>query len=83
MCRCHAAQAKEDCTELLAAKAEMDTKIVQLAADSKAAEEIMRKKAQQIGNIVHESVPISESEVRAPAPGNTRQRGESRRRNRS
>ncbi|KAL8293343.1 hypothetical protein RQP46_000044 [Phenoliferia psychrophenolica] len=55
-------KAKEDCTELLAAKAEMDTKIVQLAADSKAAEEIMRKKAQQIGNIVHESVPISESE---------------------
>lgn len=56
-------QAQEDTTELQAQKAELDAKVAQLAVDSKDAEEAMRKKAQQIGNIVHESVPISATEV--------------------
>lgn len=36
---------------------------------AKVAEDAMRKKAQQIGNLVHESVPVSESEVRAGGEG--------------
>ena len=56
-------QNKEDATELQAEKAELDKKVALLAIDSKLAEEIMRKKAQQIGNLVHDSVPVSQSEV--------------------
>ncbi|KAK4698242.1 hypothetical protein P7C70_g8038, partial [Phenoliferia sp. Uapishka_3] len=56
------AQNKEDATELKAEKAELDKKVLEMGTESKKAEEIMRRKAQSIGNIVHESVPIAQSE---------------------
>lgn len=42
----------------------MEVKITALAVKEKEAEEIVRKKLQTIGNLVHSSVPVSENEVR-------------------
>ncbi|KAI5481752.1 serine-tRNA ligase [Pseudohyphozyma bogoriensis] len=55
-------KAKEDATELKEKKAGFDKQIADLVAQSKEAEEAMRKKANTIGNIVHDSVPVSETE---------------------
>lgn len=49
--------------ELLAQKAAFEAEMVSLLAQSKEAEEIVKKSGQAIGNIVHDSVPVSNTEV--------------------
>lgn len=56
-------QNKEDATELQAEKAAIEAESAELVVKSAQAEAAMRKKGGMIGNIVHESVPISETEV--------------------
>ena len=65
-------QKKENADELKAAKAALDLEVVTSVATAKAAEIIMRRKAGTIGNFVHESVPVSESEVSRSARGRGR-----------
>jgi seryl-tRNA synthetase len=48
---------------LKAEKAAIEVDIAALVVKSKEAEEVMKKSAQSIGNIVHSSVPVSETEV--------------------
>ncbi|GEM09769.1 serine-tRNA ligase [Rhodotorula toruloides] len=48
--------------ELKAQKADIDAKIVGLRAQALEQETAMRKKGNMIGNIVHESVPVSDNE---------------------
>lgn len=56
-------QNKEDATELLAQKAELDTKKKELE-EAAVAKEVQRdRKIRTIGNYVHESVPVSNDEV--------------------
>ncbi|KAM0750130.1 seryl-tRNA synthetase [Meredithblackwellia eburnea MCA 4105] len=55
-------KAKEDASELKAKKAELDKEVADLAVQSKEAEDAMRRKANTIGNIVHDSVPVSSTE---------------------
>lgn len=57
-------QAKENADDLKAEKAAIEKEAAELAIKTNETEVIMRKKAQTIGNIVHSSVPISETEVR-------------------
>lgn len=49
-------------------KLALDAEIVRLGTKAKEVEELMRKRGGSIGNIVHESVPVSENEVRAILP---------------
>lgn len=60
---CRLAQNKEDATELQAEKASIEAEAAALVTRAAEAEASMRKKGGLIGNIVHESVPISETEV--------------------
>ncbi|CCX06542.1 Similar to Serine--tRNA ligase, cytoplasmic; acc. no. O14018 [Pyronema omphalodes CBS 100304] len=55
-------KAKEDATELLAQKVQLETekKELEAAADAKEAE--MNKKLGTIGNLVHDTVPVSDNE---------------------
>ncbi|ORY89252.1 hypothetical protein BCR35DRAFT_275684 [Leucosporidium creatinivorum] len=53
---------KEDATELQAEKAGIEAEAAALVTKAAEAEASMRKKGGLIGNIVHESVPISETE---------------------
>lgn len=55
-------KAKEDASELLAQKAELEKKKIELATSESAKETAMKKKAITIGNIVHKSVPVSMDE---------------------
>jgi seryl-tRNA synthetase len=56
-------QNKEDATELLAQKAELETKKKELE-EAAVAKEVQRdRKIRTIGNYVHESVPVSNDEV--------------------
>lgn len=61
-------EASKKVEELKAQKADMDAKIVGLRAQAVEQETAMRKKGNTIGNIVHESVPVSDNEVRASLP---------------
>lgn len=58
-------EASKKAEELKAQKADIDAKIVRLRAHAVEQETAMRKKGNTIGNIVHESVPVSDNEVRA------------------
>jgi len=56
-------QAKEDAAELMAQKAELEKEkkiLIECAAEKDIA---LKKKIGTIGNIVHDSVPISDNEV--------------------
>jgi seryl-tRNA synthetase len=56
-------QAKEDVTDLLAQKAELEKEkktLIDSAAEKEAA---LKTKVKSIGNIVHDSVPVSDNEV--------------------
>ncbi|GAA5965124.1 hypothetical protein JCM21900_003656 [Sporobolomyces salmonicolor] len=55
-------KAKENADELKAQKAELDKEIAALGTKANEQESAMRKKANSIGNIVHESVPVSDTE---------------------
>ncbi|GAA5854441.1 hypothetical protein JCM8547_001823 [Rhodosporidiobolus lusitaniae] len=55
-------KAKENADDLKAKKAEIDAQIATLGAKAVEQENNMRKKANTIGNIVHESVPVSMTE---------------------
>ncbi|GAA5858141.1 hypothetical protein JCM1840_001057 [Sporobolomyces johnsonii] len=55
-------KAKENADELKAQKAELDKEIAALGTKANEQESAMRKKAGSIGNIVHESVPVSDTE---------------------
>ncbi|GAA5920593.1 hypothetical protein JCM1841_001459 [Sporobolomyces salmonicolor] len=55
-------KAKENADDLKAQKAELDKEIAALGTKANEQESAMRKKANSIGNIVHESVPISDTE---------------------
>ncbi|GAA5940428.1 hypothetical protein JCM3775_005089 [Rhodotorula graminis] len=55
-------KAKESADELKAQKADLDKQIAGLNAQAVEQETTMRKKGNQIGNIVHESVPVSNTE---------------------
>ncbi|GAA5896011.1 hypothetical protein JCM6882_005585 [Rhodosporidiobolus microsporus] len=55
-------KAKENADDLKAKKTELDTKIAELGTKATEEEAAMRKKASTIGNIVHDSVPISDDE---------------------
>ncbi|GAA6047385.1 hypothetical protein JCM3770_001278 [Rhodotorula araucariae] len=57
-----ASQAKENADELKAQKADLDKQIAGLNAKAQEQETTMRKKGNNIGNIVHESVPVSDNE---------------------
>lgn len=61
-------EASKKVEELKAQKADMDAKIVGLRAQAVEQETAMRRKGNTIGNIVHESVPVSDNEVSANAP---------------
>jgi seryl-tRNA synthetase len=54
---------KEDATELIAKKSAIDEEIAQIKLKETEAENIMRAKAATIGNLVHDSVTVSLSEV--------------------
>ncbi|KAJ2541967.1 Cytosolic seryl-tRNA synthetase [Coemansia sp. RSA 1853] len=56
------AKAKEDASELKAQKKVLDDKKKQLGEDEKAAEAAMLAKVGTVGNIVHDSVPVSATE---------------------
>lgn len=64
----------EEADKLKAQKADLDKEIAALGAKAQEQEVVMRKKANTIGNIVHESVPVSDNEVRCRAP-RRRERG--------
>ncbi|GAA6028192.1 hypothetical protein JCM8097_006906 [Rhodosporidiobolus ruineniae] len=55
-------KAKEDASELKEKKVNLDKQIASLGAKAAEQENAMRKKANTIGNIVHESVPVSNTE---------------------
>ncbi|GAA6001438.1 hypothetical protein JCM10207_006667 [Rhodosporidiobolus poonsookiae] len=55
-------KAKENADELKAQKADLDKQIASLGAKAAEQEAAMRKKGNTIGNIVHESVPVSNTE---------------------
>ena len=57
----------EEADKLKAQKADLDKEIAALGAKAQEQEIVMRKKANTIGNIVHESVPVSDNEVRGRA----------------
>lgn len=69
-------QNKEDATELLAQKAELETKKKELE-EAAVAKEVQRdRKIRTIGNYVHESVPVSNDEVwvfKSPGDGMRRE----------
>jgi seryl-tRNA synthetase len=69
-------QAKESAEELKAEKAAIEKEAAELVVKANIAEAAMRKKGQQIGNIVHESVPVSESEVGRSAETKGTRRGQ-------
>jgi seryl-tRNA synthetase len=56
-------QAKEDASELLAKKIQLEAEKKELEAIADAKEKEMNKKLGTIGNIVHNSVPVSDNEV--------------------
>lgn len=56
-------QAKEDAEDLKAERAALEADIAELIIKANEAEIILHKSAQSIGNIVHDSVPISDTEV--------------------
>ncbi|BGP40385.1 Cytosolic seryl-tRNA synthetase [Rhodotorula kratochvilovae] len=55
-------KAKENADELKAQKADLDKQIAGLNTKAQEQETTMRKKGGNIGNIVHESVPVSDNE---------------------
>ncbi|ORY86850.1 hypothetical protein BCR37DRAFT_376121 [Protomyces lactucae-debilis] len=66
-------RAKEDASALLTKKQEFEVRKAQLIADEAARDKALRRKAVTIGNLVHDSVPISNDEenneiVRTYAP---------------
>lgn len=64
-------QNKEDATELLAQKAELEIKKKELEETAVAKELQRDRKIRTIGNYVHESVPVSNDEVWViKSPGN-------------
>lgn len=66
-------QAKENADDLKAEKVEIEKKAFALVEEAKTAEEVMRKAAGTIGNLVHESVPVFASEVSDIRLSRTRQ----------
>jgi seryl-tRNA synthetase len=56
-------QAKENADGLLAQKNDLDAEIAALKVNEVEAEASLRKKANSIGNLVHDSVPVSNDEV--------------------
>ena len=58
-------QAKEDASELLQKKAEMEKEKKVLEESASEKEAALQKKIKTIGNYVHDSVPISKNEVRS------------------
>jgi seryl-tRNA synthetase len=56
-------KAKESADELMAKKVEMDKRLAEMKPQVAAAEAKMRAKAGEIGNIVGDKVPISQTEV--------------------
>lgn len=57
---------KEDASELLAQKVALENEKKELEAKAVEKETFMTKRLGTIGNIVHESVPISDNEVLSP-----------------
>ncbi|GAA5983953.1 hypothetical protein JCM10908_005989 [Rhodotorula pacifica] len=60
--KCMREKNSEEADKLKAQKADLDKEIAALGAKAQEQEIVMRKKANTIGNIVHESVPISDNE---------------------
>lgn len=56
-------QAKEDAAELMAQKAELEKEKKTLIESAAEKDIALKKKIGTIGNIVHDSVPISDNEV--------------------
>ncbi|KAJ2764950.1 Cytosolic seryl-tRNA synthetase, partial [Coemansia nantahalensis] len=56
------AKAKEDASGLLAQKKDLDTKKKELSETEKAKDKELRAMVSTVGNIVHESVPVSTTE---------------------
>lgn len=59
-------KAKEDATELKQKKADIEKQVAEQAQKADAAEAQMRAKTLKIGNIVHDSVPVSNTEACRP-----------------
>jgi len=57
-------QAKEDASELVAKKAQEEEKRTELKSIASEKQAALHKKLITIGNIVHDSVPISDNEVK-------------------
>ncbi|KAJ2737820.1 Cytosolic seryl-tRNA synthetase, partial [Coemansia sp. BCRC 34490] len=55
-------KAKENASDLLAKKKELDAKKKALLEDEQAKDKVLREKLNDIGNIVHDSVPVSATE---------------------
>ena len=68
MQRSHVPQAKEDASELLQKKAEMEKEKKVLEESASEKEAALQKRIKTIGNYVHDSVPISNNEVRINIP---------------
>jgi hypothetical protein len=64
-CSYRSTQAKENADDLLAQKKDLDAEAAALKEKEIAAEAELRKKANRIGNLVHDSVPVSDDEVRS------------------
>ena len=57
-------QAKENADELVQTKAKLDAEATEMKKVVNQTEQTMRTKAGLIGNLVHDSVPVSQDEVR-------------------
>jgi seryl-tRNA synthetase len=57
-------KAKEDVTDLLKQKADLEKEKKELLAAAAEKEKLLRIKVKTIGNLVHDSVPVSKTEVR-------------------
>lgn len=60
-------KAKEDASGLLEQKVKLEAEKKELEARADAMEKEMNKKLGTIGNLVHDSVPLSDNEVRSAA----------------
>lgn len=56
-------QAKEDVTDLLTQKADIEKEHKDLLAQAAEKEKLLKAKVRLIGNLVHDSVPVSNNEV--------------------
>lgn len=63
LCLAYQTQAKENADDLLKEKNEVETQIATEKKKADDAQDVLQAKVNKIGNIVHDSVPVSQTEV--------------------